>query len=166
MDEDTSVSGALASLAARLEAVEAERTPANTFPARIKLPYGPAQPYNELQWIDEAGAIRGQIVAHGWDSQTPPQFHGHLSFYVWDATDPSGNNRHHPMNIYWGVRDPADSPSEPRHRSRIAFDHAYVDLMDSRLVMRSADGQPWEIVVSDQGQLSTRKAIGLPAPTE
>ena len=133
---------------------------------RVRLRYSRARPYNEVQWIDDSGAIRGQIVVHGWDSQTPARFHGHMSFYIWDTTDPSGNNRHHPMNIYWAVRDPADPASEPRHRSRIAFDHAYVDLMDSRLVMRSPDGRPWEIVVGDDGQLSSRRAVALPQPTE
>lgn len=138
----------------------------NAFRAKIRMLFSRSTPYNELQWVDEAGQIRGQIVVHGWDSQTPQAFHGHMSFYVWDTSDPSGNNRHHPLNIYWAARDPLDPPSEARQRSRIAFDHAYVDFMDSRLVMRSPNGDPWEIVVSDTGQLSTRPATTLPTPTD
>ena len=116
-------------------------------------------PYNEHQWKDETGKIRGQILTHGWDSSNPQQYHGHMSFYVWDTSDPSGNNRHHPLNIFYGTRYAPDPASDPRFRSRIAWDHSYFDLMDSVLVMGDTE------VYILNGKLATRPKTTIPAPT-
>lgn len=137
----------------------------NTFYHKIKQFFSKATPYNEHQWIDETGKVRGQILVHSWDSESPQQFHGHMSFYVWDTSDPSGNNRHHPMNIFYGVPYAPDSGGDTRHRSRIAFDHAYFDLMDSILVIKSPS-HTWEIYVDDSGALHTRAATAIPAPDQ
>jgi len=155
---------ALLQLATQVQAIQAQLakpgTASNTFPAKIKQPFSKAVPYNEHQWIDEAGNVRGQILVHGWDSETPQQFHGHMSFYVWDTSDPSGNNRHHPLNIYWATRYQADPANDPRLRSRIAWDHSYFDLMDSVLVMGNH-----EVYVDPTGALKTRPKTLIPAPT-
>ena len=147
---------------------------------KIKQLFSKAAPYSEHQWQDEKLRIRFQILGHNWDMSVPQVFHGHLSFYVWDMSDPSGNNRHHPLNVYMGVPDPAtDGPLSTivqldangkfvkalkRFRSRVALDHANLDLMDSELYKQSPNGTTWRISVDDAGVLHTAKAATPPVP--
>lgn len=124
-----------------------------------------SNPYNAHQWKTSDGFIWGQILVHNWDLESPQVFHGHMSFYVTDWSDPSGNRRHHPVNIHYGVPDPAtDGPLNTivalnadgtfnkalqRFRSNISFDHANLDLMDSVLYARSTSGKTYRMILVD-----------------
>jgi hypothetical protein len=134
---------------------------------RIILEYSKASEYNEERWVDEFGNVTFQLVGHGWGAPAagqPAKYHGHGSAYVVDASDPGGNGRHEAQTWANAVRDPMDPPSFPYLRSRVAFSHDRIDLLDSRLTKDNDAGKISEIYVDAEYNVKARPAQQIPPP--